>query len=217
MLPSKLALRMTVLLSFLLSAAMPVGSQASSTPVLDRIRDTGIVRLAHRESAIPFSYYDVDKQPIGYASTSVNAWSTSCVRTSSDRMRYLMVTPSTRMTAIEQGQADLECGSTTNTRERRERVAFTIPHYIAGIRMITRTSSGIRKWDDLRGKNLVTTQGTTSVNELRKLNDTRVLNKKIIEAKDHAEAFSMVEAGKADAFAMDDVLLHGFRANTKSG
>nr|WP_052321795.1 transporter substrate-binding domain-containing protein [Ralstonia sp. A12] len=101
------------------------------------------------------------------------------------KVRYLMVTPSTRMTAIEQGQADLECGSTTNARERRERVAFTIPHYIAGIRMITRTSSGIRKWDDLCGKNLVTTQGTTSVNELRKLKDTQVLNMKIIEAKNH--------------------------------
>ncbi|CAJ0901241.1 hypothetical protein R1479_04602 [Ralstonia mannitolilytica] len=81
-------------------------------------------------------------------------------------------------------------------------MAFTIPHYIAGIRMIVKTSSGIRKWEDLRDKTIVTTKGTTSVAELRKMNDVRVLNMKFIEAKDHAESFAMVEAGKADALSI---------------
>ena len=217
--PFSKALRAAVLLSLTLLTPVSPGALASSSQVLDRIRDTGIVRLAHRESAIPFSYYDFDKQPVGYA-VDLCQRVVEKLRTALKRpdlkVRYLSVTPSTRIAAIEQGQADLECGSTTNTRERREKVAFTIPHYIAGIRMITKTSSGIRRWDDLRGRVLVTTQGTTSVSELRKLNDSRVLNMKIIEAKDHAEAFSMVEVGKADAFAMDDVLLYGFRANAKT-
>jgi glutamate/aspartate transport system substrate-binding protein len=126
------------------------------------------------------------------------------------------VTSSTRISTIAEGKAEMECGSTTNTRERREKVAFTIPHYIAGSRMIVKTSSGIRKWDDLRGKTVVSTKGTTNITELRKVNDARVLGMNIIEAKDHGEAFAMVEAGKADAFAMDDVLLYGFRANAKS-
>ena len=192
---------------------------ASSSPVLDRIRDSGVIRLAHRESAVPFSFYDADKKPVGYT-LDLCLRVVDKLRTDLKRpdlkVQYVMVTPSTRMPAIIEGKADLECGTTTNNRERREKVAFTIPHYIAGIRMVAKTSSGIRKWDDLRNKTLASTKGTTSVAELRKLNDVRVLNMKLVEAKDHAEAFAMVEAGKADAFAMDDVLLYGFRANAKN-
>ncbi|MCT7318471.1 amino acid ABC transporter substrate-binding protein [Ralstonia sp. CHL-2022] len=203
----------------LLSIFAPGLALASSTPVLDRIRDTGTIRLAYRESSVPFSFYDTDKKPVGYAMDL-------CLRVV-DKLRidlkrpdlkvqYVMVTPSSRIPTIAEGKADLECGSTTNTRERREKVAFTIPHYIAGSRMIVKTSSGILKWDDLRGKTAVSTKGTTNITELRKVNDARVLGMKILEAKDHAEAFAMVESGKADAFAMDDVLLYGFRANARN-
>jgi len=219
MLDLKRALPVAALLLISLSIFAPGAAQASSTPVLDRIRDTGIVRVAHRESSVPFSFYDADKKPIGYAMDL-------CLRVV-DKLRadlkrpdlkvqYVMVTSSSRIPTIAEGKAELECGSTTNTRERREKVAFTIPHYIAGSRMIVKTSSGIRKWDDLRGKTVVSTKGTTNITELRKVNDARVLGMHLLEAKDHAEAFAMVEAGKADAFAMDDVLLYGFRANAKN-
>ncbi|WP_343547927.1 amino acid ABC transporter substrate-binding protein [Ralstonia sp.] len=217
--PRSKALSTAAPLFALLSAFAPGLSQASSTPVLERIRDTGTVRLAYRESSVPFSFYDAGRQPSGYAIDL-------CLRVV-DKLRidlkrpdlkvqYVMVTPSSRIPAIAEGKAELECGSTTNTRERREKVAFTIPHYIAGSRMIVKTSSGIRTWDGLRGKTVVSTKGTTNITELRKVNDARVLGMKILEAKDHAEAFAMVETGKADAFAMDDVLLYGFRANAKN-
>jgi len=203
----------------LLSIFAPGLALASSTPVLDRIRDTGTIRLAYRESSVPFSFYDTDKKPVGYAMDLclrvVDKLRTDLKRPDL-KVQYVMVTPSSRIPTIAEGKADLECGSTTNTRERREKVAFTIPHYIAGSRMIVKTSSGILKWDDLRGKTAVSTKGTTNITELRKVNDARVLGMKILEAKDHAEAFAMVESGKADAFAMDDVLLYGFRANARS-
>ncbi|WP_426399523.1 amino acid ABC transporter substrate-binding protein [Ralstonia sp. R-29] len=203
----------------LLSIFVPGLTLASSTPVLDRIRDTGTVRLAYRESSVPFSFYDADKKPVGYAMDLclrvVDKLRTDLKRPDL-RVQYVMVTPSSRTPTIAEGKAELECGSTTNTRERREKVAFTIPHYIAGSRMLVKTSSGIRKWDDLRGKTAVSTQGTTNITELRKVNDARVLGMKILEAKDHAEALAMVESGKADAFAMDDVLLYGFRANARN-
>ncbi|CAJ0793093.1 Glutamate/aspartate import solute-binding protein [Ralstonia condita] len=215
----KRALPAAALLCISLSVCSPGTVLASSTPVLDRIRDTGTVHIAYRESSVPFSFYDANGKPVGYAMDLclrvVDKLRTDLKRPDL-KVQYVMVTPSTRMPAIIDGKADLECGSTTNNRERREKVAFTIPHYIAGIRMIVKSSSGIHKWDDLRGKTVVTTKGTTSVTELRKMNDVRVLNMKFIEAKDHAESFAMVEAGKADAFPMDDVLLYGFRANTKN-
>ncbi len=203
----------------LLSIVAPGLALAAPTPVLDRIRDTGTVRLAYRESSVPFAFYDADKKPVGYA-LDLCLRVVDKLRTELKRpdlkVQYVMVTPASRIPTIAEGKAELECGSTTNTRERREKVAFTIPHYIAGSRMIVKTSSGIRQWDDLRGKTVVSTKGTTNVTELRKVNDARVLGMKIIEAKDHGEGFAMVEAGKADAFAMDDVLLYGFRANAKN-
>ncbi len=213
-----IAALLSAFLTISLSIFAPGTALASATPVLDRIRDTGTVRVAHRESSVPFSFYDADKKPIGYAMDLclrvVDKLRTELKRPDL-KVQYVMVTSSSRIPTIAEGKADVECGSTTNTRERREKVAFTIPHYIAGSRMIVKTSSGIHKWDDLRGKTVVSTKGTTNITELRKVNDARVLGMNIIEAKDHGEAFAMVEAGKADAFAMDDVLLYGFRANAK--
>ncbi|WP_316904529.1 transporter substrate-binding domain-containing protein, partial [Ralstonia mannitolilytica] len=142
----KRTLPAAALLSAVLSTLAPGAALASSTPVLDRIRDTGTVRVAYRESSVPFSFYDADRKPVGYAMDL-------CLRVV-DKLRadlkrpdlkvqYVMVTSSNRIPTITEGRADLECGSTTNNRERREKVAFTIPHYIAGIRMIVKTSSGI--------------------------------------------------------------------------
>ena len=219
MLCFKRTLSIAALLSISLSMFAPDAAWASSTPVLDHIRDSGTIRVGYRESSIPFSFYDADKKPVGYAMDLclrvVDKLRTDLKRPDL-KVQYVMVTSSNRIPMVAEGKADLECGSTTNNRERREKVAFTIPHYIAGVRMIVKASSGIRKWDDLRGKTVVTTKGTTTVAELKKMNDMRVLNMKFIEAKDHAESFAMVEAGKADAFPMDDVLLYGFRANTKN-
>jgi glutamate/aspartate transport system substrate-binding protein len=193
-----------------------LAAPAQAGPALQRIRDTGVIRIAHRESSVPFSYLDDKKRPVGYAVDL-------CLRIADGvkaelklpalKVEYLAVTSADRIPAIVDGKADLECGSTTNNRERRDKVAFTIPHYIAGSRMIVKTASGIRNWPDLRGKTVVTTKGTTSVAVVQRMNDSSRLGVKVLEAKDHAEAFAMVAAGTADAFVMDDVLLYGFRAN----
>ena len=191
----------------------------AASPVLDRIRDTGIVRLAYRENSVPFSYLDGGK-PVGY-SIDLCARLVDAIKVAVKRpdlkvlkVEYVAVTPATRIAAITEGRADLECGSTNNTRERREKVAFTIPHYIASSRMLVKTSSGIHRWEDLNNKTVVSTRGSTNGGQIKAMADARVLKVNVIEAKDHAEAFGMVAAGKADAFAMDDVLLFGFRATS---
>src|SRR5204863_496681 len=106
------------------------------------------------------------------------------------RVEWVPVTPATRIPAIVDGKADLECGSTTNNRERREQVAFTIPHYIAGSRMLVKSDSGIRRWSDLRGKTVVSTTGTTPLAMIRKMDESGAMGWKVLEAKDHAEAFA---------------------------
>ena len=203
--------RSTVLLGAL--TAMLVAPGHANT--IQRIRESGIITIAHRESSVPFSYYDANKQPVGYAidlCLKVAEAIKRELKLPNLKVNYLMVTPSTRIPVIKEGKADIECGSTTNTKERRKDVEFTVPHFFAGARMVVKTAANIKNWDDLRGKTVVTTKGTTNVKSLAAKNEERVLNAKLVEGKDHAESFNMVVDGKATAFAMDDVLLYGFRA-----
>ena len=110
---------------------------------------------------------------------------------------------------VKNGKVDLECGSTTNTRDRQKEVAFAYTTFVAGIKMLAKKSSNIGGVDDLRGKTVVVTKGTTSEKMMREMNDDRVLNLTILEAKDHNESFAAVADGRAVAFPMDDVLLYG--------
>lgn len=200
----------------LLCCAVPLLAQAGDT--LAKIRATQTITIAHREASLPFSYLDDNKKPIGYAVDL-------CVKIADAIKRelklpkldvvYLAVTPSSRIPAIVDGKADLECGSTTNNVERRKQVAFTIPHFVAAARMLVRADSGIRNWSDLRDKRVVTTKGTTTVKLLNDRDKVRALGLKLIEASDHAESFGKVEKGEAEAFPMDDVLLYGLRAKAK--
>jgi glutamate/aspartate transport system substrate-binding protein len=221
-LPRRASFRSTALVVCFLATllalpALPAWAASPNSVVL-RIQQTGAIRIAHRESSVPFSFV-ADGKPMGYA-VDLCLKVAEALRTQLKlpqlRMEWVPVTPASRIPAIVDGKADLECGSTTNNRERRDLVAFTIPHYIAGSRMLVKADSGIRKWGDLRGKTVVSTTGTTPLAMLRKMDEAGAMGWKVVEAKDHAEAFGMVEAGRADAFVMDDVLLFGLRANAKN-
>ena len=187
----------------------------AASPVLDRIQQRGAIVLAHRESSVPFSYLDGNRKPVGYALDL-------CLRLADVvkrklnlpalKVEYLQVTPADRIAAIAEGRADLECGSTTNNAERREKVAFTVPHYITGARYMVRADSPITVLSQFEGRKLVSTKGTTPLKAIDKANRDGLLRIQILEAPDHARAVEMVEQGEADGFAMDDVLLYGLMA-----
>ena len=187
---------------------------ACAGETLDRIARTGKVVIANREASIPFSYV-VDGRPVGYSidiCREIVDGIKAALKRPDLEIAFFQVTSGTRISAIREGKADLECGSTTNNAERRKLVSFTIPHFIAGSRMLVRSGSGIRNWVDLRGKTIVTTKGTTNARTIMERNDVRSLNIALIEAEDHSRSFEMVRNRSADAFAMDDVLLFGLRA-----
>jgi glutamate/aspartate transport system substrate-binding protein len=129
-------------------------------------------------------------------------------------IEYVMVTPSTRIATIEEGKADLECGSTTNNAERRNKVAFTVPHYIAGARYMVRADNPATDLVGLDGQRIVSTKGSTPVKAIERANKERVLHLVLQEAPDNARAVEMVEKGESDAFVMDDVLLYGLIAKS---
>ncbi len=200
-------------------AGLGFSSAASAAGVLERVTAGGKLVIAHRESSVPFSYLDNNKQPVGYAvDLCLKIAEAVRRRTGAKAMpvEFLMVTPANRISVIEQGKADLECGSTTNNQERREKVAFTIPHFITGARLLVRADSSAVRIEDLSGKKLVSTKGTTPLKAAEQANRERLLHLTILESPDHAKGVDMVESGEADAFIMDDVLLYGLASTRKN-
>jgi len=196
--------------------ALLTGAAAFAGPVLDRIKSRGTLVVAHRESSVPFSYVDANKKPVGYA-VDLCARIVEAVRKNLQlkalTTTYLQVTPADRIAAVAEGRADMECGSTTNNAERRQKVAFTVPHYITGARFMVRADSTVEDLAGFEGKKLVSTKGTTPLKAIDAANRDRLLRIQILEAPDHARAVEMVERGEADGFAMDDVLLYGLVAS----
>ncbi len=192
-----------------------LSSQATAGAVLDDIRSRGKIVIAHRESSVPFSFVDATGKPVGYAVDLCKRLA-EAVRTrlgmKTIAIDYVKVTPADRIPAIVERRADLECGSTTNNAERRQKVAFTVPHYVTGARYLVRADSPISELQDFQGKKLVSTTGTTPLKAITNANKERLLGIAILEVADHARAVEMVEKGEADGFAMDDVLLYGLRA-----
>ena len=214
---------LTRLAGFLLAvAACGTGAQQpvpmELTGTLQKARSAGALTVAHRESSVPFSYLSAKGEPIGYSielcRKLVEAIGDAIHRDVS--IKWLPVTSESRIDAIATGQADLECGSTTNNLERQKRVGFSPTIFVSGTKLMVPTGSPIRSFRDLGGKTVVVTAGTTNEKTMRELGPKFKVDYRLVVARDHAESFSQVEAGRADAFATDDVLLYGLIAQNKA-
>ncbi len=213
---SSMERRTPTLLCVALTLAMAAGSPALAAPdALARIQARGRVVIAHREASIPLSYV-VDGKPMGYSVDVCHKIVEALARHLKVRdlkVDYLQVTSSNRFEVLETGQADLECGSTTNTAARRERVAFTIPHFIAASRILVLSRKPYERIEDLNGMAVASTAGTTNIDSLANEARIKTISIQVKPAKDHAEGFAWVQSGQVEGFAMDDVLLYGLRAS----
>ena len=196
------------------------GAATNANGTLQKIKESGTIVVGHRDSSIPFSYIANDpNQPIGYAH-DLEMKVVEAVKQKLNmpdlNVRYNLITSQTRIPLVQNGTVDFECGSTTNNEERQKQVAFSNGFFEIGTRLLTKKDSGIKDFEDLKDKTLVTTAGTTSERYIRQYNDDKKMNTNIISAKDHGEGFLMIENGRADAFMMDDVLLAGEKAKAKN-
>jgi len=209
------------LLIALLAAALasaPVYAQGL-TGTLKKIKDSGTITLGHRDSSIPFSYYDDQQHVVGYAVDLclkiVDAIKAD-LKMKTLEVKFNPVTSATRIPLMANGTIDLECGSTTNNLEREKQVSFTITHFVTATRFVSKKSANLKTVADLKGKTVVSTAGTTNIKLATAMNVKKKLGMNIIAAKDHAEAFLTVETGRAAAFFMDDILLYSLVANSKN-
>ncbi|MCC6210869.1 MAG: amino acid ABC transporter substrate-binding protein [Burkholderiales bacterium] len=185
---------------------------------LKKIKDTGAISIGHRDASLPFSYYDDKQQPIGYAMDLcmkiVDAVKAE-LKMPALKVNYQLVTSANRIPLMANGTIDLECGSTTNNIARQEQVWFTMTHFVTANRWIAKKSSKIKSLQDLKGKTIVSTAGTTNIKQITEINAAQNLGMNIISANGHAEAFQMVETGRAVAFVMDDILLASLAASSQ--
>ena len=201
----------------LLAAALPAQAQAPST--LDKVKASGSITLAYRESSIPFSYLDDKAQPVGFG-VDICDKVVDEIRKATGRadlkVQRQAVTSANRIPLLVNGTIDLECGSTTNNSDRAKQVAFAINYFYTGTRFLVKSDSGIKKLGDLNNKVVVSTTGTTNFRIMRNLITEQKLPIELIGAKDHAESALLVQSGRAAAFAMDDILLYGLRASAQN-
>src|SRR5678809_753135 len=186
---------------------------------LKKIKDTGSITIGHRDASLPFSYYDDKQQPIGYAMDLCHRIVDAVkkeLKMPKPETKYQLVTSANRIPLMANGTIDLECGSTTNSLARQKEVAFTITHFVTANRWVAKKSAKVNKLADLKGKTIVSTAGTTNIKQITEINAAQNLGMNIISANGHPEAFQMVETGRAVAFVMDDILLAGLAAQSRS-
>lgn len=212
--------RKIVMLTASIAASFAMGAHAQDlTGTLKKIKETGEITVAYRESSVPFSYLDDKQQPVGYATELcmrvVDAVKTE-LKLPNLKVKMQPVTSSNRIPLLQNGTVDIECGSTTNSVERQKQVAFGPTYFVINVSAVVKKSSGIKSFADLNGKTVSSTSGTTAVPLIKQYEKSKTVDVKEIYGKDHAESFLLLADDRVAAFVMDDILLAGQVANARS-
>jgi glutamate/aspartate transport system substrate-binding protein len=201
-----------------LGVAAPAAAQELGG-TLKKVRESGVITIGHRDSSIPLSYLDDKLQPVGF-SIELCKHVVEAVKAKLGlrnlTVKYNPVTSATRLPLVANGTVDIECGSTANMTSRQTQVGFSYTFFVPQFKWITRTNNDIKSADDLRGKTVAVTAGTNTALFVNKMNNEGRLGMTIMQGKDHAESFLLVETGRASAWMEDDILIAGFRANAKN-
>src|SRR5215213_2546548 len=208
-----------ILTATLLCLAGPAAIAQELAGTLEKIRNTGIIAIGHRESSIPFSYYDKNEKVVGYGmdlcylvadAVKVNLGLAKL------EIKLVPITPSLRIPFILSEKIDLACETITNNLERQKVVAFSTTYFVAANRFVSKVATNLRTLDDLKGKTVVSTIASTNLKQITELNAQRQLGLTILAAKDNFEAFRMLESDRAAAVVMDDILLYSLVANSSA-
>ena len=186
--------------------------------VLKRVKESGEITMGVRDASIPFSYLDDKQQAVGYSvdlCLAVVADLKSQLKLPDLKVAYNPVTSANRIPLIANGTVQIECGSTVNNVERQAQVGFSITTFIVSTKFVAKRASNLKTLADLKGKTVVCTAGTNTLQRVNELNQKNALGLTILTGKDHAESFLMVQTDRAAAFFEDDILLAGIVANSQ--
>jgi len=202
------------LVALLVAGLAAGGAFAQANDTLAKVKSAGKIVMGVRESSAPLSYTLGDGKFVGYhvelCERIVKALAPAA------KIEYTPVTSANRIPLVQNGTVDIECGSTTNNAARQKDVSFAFTTYVTEVRTAVKVASGIKSIAQLNGKSVATTTGTTSVALLRRHERANGVDFKEVYGKDHADSFLLLESGRADAFVMDDNILAGLIASSKS-
>lgn len=207
--------RIAFLGSALLGITLLHGVEPAEAQQLDgtlkNIKSTSTLNLGYLESAPPFSFLGPDKKPVGY---SVDL----CTRVASAiqkqlevnlKLNWVVVTPENRMSMVEGGKVDIECGTTTASLSRQEKVDFSLMTFVDGGGLLIRAGSPLKSLSDLAGKKVAVIPGTTTQTALTKFLKEQFVTVEQVSVKDHVEGLTALENGTVEAYASDSGILIG--------
>lgn len=186
---------------------------------LDKLSNTGVIKIGYATKNIPFSYTNEKGEPVGYSvelCTRVVDLLKKKLSLPDLKIEFVERTASDRVVLLNNGSIDLECVSSTNNEERRKSVWFSYSHFITSTRFVSLKSSGIYNVADLAGRTVVVTKGSTNISQLNTISREKNLYVALVQGESIKDAFDMVTNGKASAFVMDDILLASLTANSQS-
>ena len=186
--------------------------------VLKRIMERGTINMGHREASVPFAYIK-DGKVQGYSIDLCNKFIEkikATLKMPSLKVKHVAVTSQTRLALIANGTIDMECGSTTNNLTRQKQVDYLPVTFITGTKLASKKGSGITEIEDMNGKVIALSQGTTNEKAVKRIMKAQGIKIKIVNVKDHPQAWLALTSGRVDAYATDDVLLYGLISKSKN-
>ncbi|MFV2045180.1 MAG: amino acid ABC transporter substrate-binding protein [Anaerolineales bacterium] len=210
-------LAITIATAALFAAGLPAGAQEGSF-VLQRIKDRGAINMGHREASVPFAYIK-DGKVQGYSIDLCDKFAEkikATLKMPNLKVKLVPVTSQTRLALIANGTIDMECGSTTNNLTRQKQVDYLPTTFITGTKLASKKGSGITEIEDMDGKAIALQQGTTNEKAIKRVMKEKGIKIKIVNVKDHPQAWLALTTGRVDAYASDDVLLYGLISKSKN-
>ncbi len=194
------------------------GKAAELYGTLKKINESGVINMGHREASVPFAYMGPDGNPVGYTVEL-------CYRII-DRIKDTLkmpnldvnlvpVTSQTRIPLLANGTIDIECGSTTKNLTRSKQIDYLAVTFITGTKLGVKKGSGINEIEDLDGKAVALSLGTTNEKAIKRIAQQKGLNIKYLMVKDHPQAWLALETDRVDAYATDHSLLAGLITSSK--
>lgn len=205
----------SALIAAMAIAIVPGYVQAQGT--LEKVKETGEIRLGHRDVSVPFSYLDSSQKPVGFAIDL-------CARIA-DAVKEKLELPtlettlhpiqlSNQIPLIQNGTIDMVCGPATNTLERQKVVDFSNTIFVSSIRAVVAKDSPVSSFEDLDGKQVSLTASSTSIQLLAERAQEKNFSTVNVLSPDHGASFLALTTGRTEAFVMDDILLASLIANS---
>ena len=210
--------KLGILLAAALVLAATEGSAAELYGTLKKIKDNGQIVMGHRENSVPFAYMQSDGKPIGYTVDLCNKIIDRIKKTLNMpnlKVKLVPVTSQTRIPLLANGTIDIECGSTTNNLTRSKQISYLHVTFITGTKLAVRKGSGIKEIEDLNGKAIGLSLGTTNEKAVKRIAKQKGLKIKYHMVKDHPQGWLALETDRVDAYATDHSLLYGLISKSK--